>query len=87
MRLIGRNRLDQLRGSGEAVETWLTNWVAEIRGANWKHAADVVEQFPNVRRLGGEHFEFPIGGCGRVIQLVISFSQGVVLITDLKSNE
>lgn len=84
MRLIGRNKLDLLRGSSEAVETWLTNWVAEIRGANWKHAIDVVEQFPNARRMEEGHFEFPIGSCGWVIQLLISFPQGVVLITDLR---
>jgi mRNA-degrading endonuclease HigB of HigAB toxin-antitoxin module len=87
MRLIGRNVLEPLIGHEEAADQWVAHWISEIRGANWKQAVDVTNQFPNAQGSADGHFEFPVGGCQWVIQLLISFQQGIALITALKTKD
>lgn len=84
MRLLGRERLDRLRGRSEQVEKWVRSWAAEVLDAHWKQPADVRDQFPNSRDQGEGVFMFPVGNCNWVICLLIAFPQGVALITDLK---
>lgn len=83
MRLIGREKLDQLRGSGAEAERWARAWVAEVASAHWRHPGDVTDQFPNARHQGQGRFLFPIGACQLAIQLQIAFAQGIALISDL----
>ncbi|MGU2418776.1 type II toxin-antitoxin system HigB family toxin [Burkholderia cenocepacia] len=86
MRLVGRERLDHLRGTGEMIEKWVRSWTAEVVAAHWKHPSDVEDQFPNARHQGDGHFVFPVSGCDRVICLLIAFAQGIALVTDLKAD-
>jgi mRNA-degrading endonuclease HigB of HigAB toxin-antitoxin module len=87
MRLIGRERLDQLKGRGAEVESWVRNWVAEVADAHWRRPEDVAEQFPSACHRGRGCFLFPIAQYPAVIQLEIAFAQGVALISDLDTNE
>jgi len=84
MRLVGRERLDRLRGKGEMIEKWMRSWAAEVLAAHWKQPSDVRDQFPNARVQEDNHFMFPVGGCDWVICLRIAFAQDIALITDLK---
>ena len=83
MRLIGREKLCQLKGKGEGVEKWAKSWVAEVLDARWHQPADVIEQFPNADHQAQDHFLFPIGDCQFAIRLQIAFAQGIALISDL----
>lgn len=84
MRLIGRERLDYLKGRSEQVEKWVRSWVAEVLDAHWKQPSDVRDQFPNSRHQGENVFMFPVSDCNWVICLRIAFPQGIALIADLK---
>lgn len=85
MRLIGREKLHQLRGSGAEAEKWLRAWVAEVASAHWRHPSDVTDQFPNARHQGEGCFLFPIGICPHAIRLQVAFAQGIALISDLNT--
>ena len=85
MRLIGREKLRPLSGTGEQNEKWVLNWKSEVMSAHWKLPADVMKQFPKAKRDGdGDgNFVFPVGDCNWTIHLLITFSQGVALVTKL----
>lgn len=87
MRLIGREKLNRLRGRGTESEKWARAWVAEVTDAHWRQADDVTEQFPNARHQGQGCFVFPIGHCQLAIQLRVAFAQGIALISDLTTCE
>lgn len=87
MRLIGRERLGQLKGRGAEVESWVRSWAAEVADAHWRRPEDVAEQFPSACHQGRGCFLFPIAQYPAVIQLQIAFAQGVALISDLDTNE
>ena len=84
MKLLGRERLEGLRGRSEQVQKWVLSWSAEITAANWKHSLDVKQQFPNVQSIGQGLFMFPIADCSWKICLLVAYPQGVALITELK---
>lgn len=85
MRLIGREKLNRLRGKG--AEVWARAWVAEVAEAHWRKPDDVTEQFPNAHHQGHDCFLFPIGHCQLAIQLRIAFAQGIALISDLNTTK
>lgn len=87
MKLLGRERLDRLRGLGGQVQKWVQSWATEVTAANWKHASEVEDQFPNARSSSQGVFVFPIAGCGWNVCLLVAFPQGVALITELKMED
>lgn len=87
MRLLGRERLNKLRGTGDQVEKWLRSWVAEVRAAHWKKPADVRHQFPRAQQEGDSSFTFPVADCDCEICLLIAFPQEVAVITDLRNEK
>lgn len=87
MRLIGREKLNSLRGQGGAAEKWARSWVAEVAEAHWRQPGDVTEQFPNALHQGHGHFLFPIGHCKQAIKVQVAFAQRIALISDLNTNE
>lgn len=84
MKLLGRERLDTLRGLSDQVEKWVQSWANEVIAANWKHEAEVKDQFPNAQNSSPGVFVFPISGCAWQVCLLIAYPQGVALITELK---
>lgn len=84
MRLLGRERLDKLDVSNEQVKAWVRSWVAEIQAANWKHPADVQDQFPKAVHENPCDFVFSVGNCNWLVCVLFAFPQGVALITELK---
>ena len=87
MRLIGREKLNRLKGKGAETEKWVRNWAAEVAEAQWCQPGDVTDQFPNVRHRDQGYFSFPIGNCELAIELQIAFAQRIALISDLTINE
>lgn len=87
MRLIGREKLNNLGGMEAEVEKWVRAWVAEVADAHWRQPNDVTEQFPNAKYQGQGCFVFPIGHCQLTIQLRVAFAHGVALISDLNTSE
>ena len=64
---------------------WVLNWIAELRNAHWKRAADVAGQFPKVRQQDDGTFLFPVPGKQLGIHVLMTFSQGLVLILSIKT--
>jgi len=85
--LIGRHRLSPLNSKGEAVATWLTGWIAELRDAHWKHGTDVTKQFPRARLGNDGFFLFPVAQLPVSIQMAIFFQREIALIKQVTRGE
>lgn len=81
MRLVGREKLNHLNDNVQA-KSWLRNWIAEVKDANWKNPTDVFDQFPNVRVKGQNLFMFPISKINVAVELMVAYPQGIALITN-----
>jgi len=85
MKLIGRDKLICLQGTGASIEVWLKGWSSEILTAHWHHINDVLQQFPKATLNKEGCFEFSVGnGTNWVICAQIVFSRHVVIVKDVK---
>lgn len=85
MRLVGREKLRRLKGTGEQSEKWLRSWTSEVIDAHWKFPSDVIKQFPKAKHDGEGYFMFPVGDCDWTISLLITFTYGVALVTNINA--
>jgi mRNA interferase HigB len=46
MKLLGLDKISVIEC--EIAKKWLISWISEIRDAHWRHAEDIVKQFPRV---------------------------------------
>jgi len=83
MKLIGKNRLRELYGHDDQTDKWLRSWVSELSHANWKHAKDVLRQFPRVQSFENNVFLFPVGQRQQSIEVTMMFPQAIALIVSL----
>lgn len=87
VRLIGREKLRHLKGTSEQNKKWLVSWVSEVMGAHWKLPSDVIQQFPKAKHEGEGRFMFPVADCNWTIHLLITFPQGVALVTNINAKD
>jgi mRNA-degrading endonuclease HigB of HigAB toxin-antitoxin module len=85
MRLIGRERLNCLKGQSEALDKWLVSWLSELAHAQWAQAGELLNQFPTARQLQQGLFAFRVGTGTYEIEVQIAFPQGIALITAFKN--
>lgn len=84
MKLLGRNKLQPLYGLDGRMDQWLVNWTSEISHANWKHATDVLRQFPHAECAADDRFLFRAGQHDHRIEVLMMFPLALAVVTDLK---
>ena len=83
MRLIGREHLVSLSALSPESAKWVSSWVAELRGANWRQPSDVVGQFPKAYQYENGGFLFPTPPHRIGVYVLVAFSQGVIIVLSL----
>lgn len=87
MRLIGKERLQRLRGISDEIDTWTTAWVSELTDANWSSSEDLNRCFPRADIIDENIFIFPIKESQYNIKMIIKFKYGTALISEILTNE
>lgn len=84
MKLLGRNKLKALYDIDEQTDRWLVSWTSELSRANWKHAKDVLRQFPHAECTADTVFSFRVGMHCYSIEVSIMFPLALAVVSDLK---
>ena len=71
-------------GLDDQTDKWLCGWISEMTHANWKQKKDVLRQFPHATSVADNVFQFRVGLHGVWIEVVMSFSCAVAIVTELK---
>ncbi|CNI19018.1 type II toxin-antitoxin system HigB family toxin [Yersinia enterocolitica] len=87
MRLVGREKLEHLKDIDMSSKKWIEAWLGELSRAGWKSKKEVYEQFPKVITVSDDIYQFKVEGCDLFIEIMISFSHLIVLITSIKDNQ
>jgi len=87
MRLVGREKLEHLKDIDTSSKRWIDAWLYEISRAGWKSKKEIYEQFPKVIAVSEDVYQFKVEGCDLLIEIIISFSHLIVLVTSIKDNE
>lgn len=88
MKLVGKDKLQDILTSTDPADewdqVWVKSWVAEMLNANWKRPNDILNQFPNVRITPDDYYVFPINDREREVYTQIAFQQGITIITAIR---
>ncbi|ALQ58815.1 type II toxin-antitoxin system HigB family toxin [Escherichia coli] len=84
MKLLGRNRLNQLISESSATKVWVNAWSSEIDSCSWKSVDDVKDRFPSVVCIENCMFTFKVDGCDMSIETIMDFNALTVLIIAVK---
>lgn len=87
MRLLGRNRLEELKLNEASSKRWIDAWSTELTLSNWKSKEEVKKHFPNVEIIADQTFIFEVGYCELLIETYIDFDRSVVFVTSVKGND
>ncbi|BEN12989.1 hypothetical protein SMETP3_34770 [Serratia marcescens] len=87
MRLVGREKLEHLKDIDMSSKRWIDTWLSELSRASWKSKKEIYEQFPKVIAVSEDVYLFKVEGCDFFIEIMISFSHLLVLITSIKDNQ
>lgn len=68
----------------DQTDRWLRAWISEIANANWKHARDVLSQFPQARLIADNVIQFRVEPQATWIEVALSFPLSVAIVCDLK---
>ena len=84
MKLLGRNRLDNVKNFNVSSKVWVNAWSTEVDTSNWRTAQDIKEQFPAVSNPEKGVFVFKVDGCSATVETFIDFNNLSVLIIAVK---
>ncbi|MBN3135802.1 MULTISPECIES: type II toxin-antitoxin system HigB family toxin [Pectobacterium] len=84
MKLLGRNRLDNVKNFNVSSKVWVNIWSTEVDTSSWRTVQDIKEQFPTVSNPANGVFNFKVDGCSAIVETIIDFNQLSVLIVAVK---
>lgn len=85
MKILGLNHVAPLH-SHDQMRVWIGAWVAEVRQANWKRAADVIAHFPSAIQLNFNRFRFVSQEPRASLEVAVAYPQNIVLIVSADVN-
>ncbi|MCA6926519.1 type II toxin-antitoxin system HigB family toxin [Pectobacterium versatile] len=87
MRLLGRDKLEELKRIEPSSKSWIDAWSSELTMSNWKSKEEVKNHFPKVANTADQTFVFEVDCCSYDIETIIDFNRLLVLVTSVKGNE
>tara|TARA_Y100000310_G_C20694819_1_gene824866 strand:+ start:2745 stop:2999 length:255 start_codon:yes stop_codon:yes gene_type:complete len=83
MKLVGKNKLQNLLSSEVDQRKWLISWISEVEYASWKSTDDVLQQFPNASITEGGRVTFPTSNKNIKIHVKVAFPQCIVVVVEV----
>ncbi|HBO9693886.1 TPA: type II toxin-antitoxin system HigB family toxin [Pseudomonas aeruginosa] len=87
MHLLGRDKLEPLKGLDGGLDKWVVSWVSEMTQASWKGSTDLLAQFPKAQEIAPGVFRFYVVTGNYAVEVRVAFPQGIALITALLTIE
>lgn len=87
MRLLGRDKLEELKRYEPSSKNWIDAWSTELSLSNWKSKEEVKKHFPKVENIGDQTFVFKVDCCASYVETIIDFNRLLVFVTSVKGND
>ena len=87
MRLLGRDKLEELKRYEPSSKNWIDAWSTELSLSNWKSKEEVKKHFPKVENIGDQIFVFKVDCCASYVETIIDFNRLLVFVTSVKGND
>ncbi len=86
MRLIGKEKLLDLSGINDEIDTWLSVWITELSNSSFNQV-NLQDNFPRMVNLDNSIFIFPIYSSNYSVKVILCFKRSIALISEVIKNE
>ena len=80
MRLVGRNRLDELIKTHADARAWIENWIADVEAEQWRTPQDIKERYASASFLADRVVIFNVKGNRYRLEVQVAYNTGVVVV-------
>jgi mRNA interferase HigB len=80
MRIIGRERLDDIYRNHADGRDWIENWLADTHAAQWRSPQDIKARYASASFLAGNRIIFNVKGNRHRMEVLVAYNTGTVII-------
>jgi mRNA-degrading endonuclease HigB of HigAB toxin-antitoxin module len=86
MRLIGKEKLLDLSGINDEIDTWLSVWITELSNSSFNQVT-LRDNFPRMVNIKNSIFIFPVYSSNYSVKVILCFKRSIALISEVIKNE
>ena len=80
MKIIGREKLDAIKGKSEDIDRWISIWLTELRQNKWFNQTELKQHYPRAKTTAAT-FSFLVPESRYIIKVNFHFDQSIALIS------
>lgn len=80
MRIVGRDKLDAFGRAHADARSWLGNWLAHTKAAQWGTPQDIKSAYASASFLADNVVIFNVKGNAYRLEIVVAYQTGIVVV-------
>ena len=80
MRIVGRDKLDEFCDAHADARPWISNWIADVEGRDWRTPQDIKNSYVTASFLSGNVIIFNVKGNHYRLEVRVGYNAGVVVV-------
>jgi mRNA interferase HigB len=80
MKLLGMEILDSFIRKHADARGWIENWIADVRGGEWRGTQDIKDRYKSASFLGDNIVIFNVKGNDYRLEVQVAYQIGIVLV-------
>jgi mRNA interferase HigB len=86
MQIVGRDKLDEFAGEHTDAKSWIDNWVADTKLAEWKTPQDIKNSYASASFLAEKVVIFNVKGNRYRLEVLVAYKTGTVVILNISTH-
>ncbi len=86
MQIAGRDKLDDFISEHTDAKSWIDNWVADTKLAEWKTPQDIKNSYASASFLADNVVIFNVKGNRYRLEVLVAYKTGTVVIVKISTH-
>jgi mRNA interferase HigB len=86
MQIVGRDKLDGFAGEHTDAKSWIDNWIADTKLAEWKTPQNIKNSYASASFLAGNVAIFNVKGNRYRLEVLVAYKTGTVVILKISTH-
>jgi len=86
MQITGRDKLEEFIGEHTDTKSWIDNWVADTKLAEWKTPQDIKNSYASASFLAGNVVIFNVKGNRYRLEVLVAYKTRTVVILRISTH-
>jgi mRNA interferase HigB len=86
MQITGRDKLEEFTGEHTDAKSWIDNWMADTKLAEWKTPQDIKNSYASASFLAGNVAVFNVKGNRYRLEVLVAYKTKTVVILRISTH-